>query len=551
MKTICFYFQVHQPFRIRKYRFFDIGNDHYYWDDYANKSILRKVAEKCYLPANKLFLQLIKEWGCRFKISYSISGDVIDQFQMFAPDVLDSFRRLADTGCVEFLGETFSHSLSALRSKNEFIEQVEDHTKLTEMFFGQKPKVFRNTELIYSDSIGEMIADLGFNAMISEGAKHVLGWKSPNFLYCNAHNPKLKILLRNYRLSDDIAFRFSNRSWSEWPLSTDKFLSWILATEAKEEIFNIFLDYESFGEHQWAETGIFDFLKDLPRKALTNGLQFKTPSEVAASYDPVGTIHVPYPISWADEERDLTAWLGNELQDEAFSSLYDLYDRVKTCTDPHIQRDWKYLQTSDHFYYMCTKWFSDGDVHKYFNPYGSPYEAYINYMNVLSDFIDRLNKLVPAANQADKTTSPAIDEKPTVATMGKTKTIKKTDVGKKAVGKKAKEKKTKEKKVAVKKTTEGKKTKENKTEIKKVKPATVASKNSQPAKAAIKKTVIKKAKAVKPAKVIVVAKAEKKLAPSGSVKGKAKTIAKKTQVKKPGKPVIKKGGKNTGKTKKK
>lgn len=507
MKTICFYFQVHQPFRIRKYRFFDIGNDHYYWDDYANKSILRKVAEKCYLPANKLMLQLIKEWGCRFKISYSLSGNVIDQLQMYAPDVLDSFKRLADTGCVEFLGETFSHSLSALRSKEEFIEQVQDHSKLIEMFFGQKPKVFRNTELIYSDEIGEMIADLGFKAMLSEGAKHVLGWKSPNFLYCNAYNPKLKVLLRNYRLSDDIAFRFSNRSWSEWPLSSDKFLSWILATDPKEEIFNIFLDYESFGEHQWAETGIFEFLKDIPRKALMNGIQFKTPSEVAASYDPVSTIHVPHPISWADEERDLTAWIGNELQDEAFTSLYDLAERVKACTDSHIQRDWKYLQTSDHFYYMCTKWFSDGDVHKYFNPYNSPYEAYINYMNVLSDFIYRLDKLSPKIEPAIEAI-PVLEKVVDAPKIAKSKVAKKTVAPKRAVIKKMPViKKT----AVVKKTTPKVLSKTKKKVSVKTKVATVASKKKVAKKAVVVKKAAIKNSAKTAKKVIKKAVVKKKL----------------------------------------
>ncbi|MBI5217709.1 MAG: polysaccharide deacetylase family protein [Bacteroidia bacterium] len=401
MRTICLYFQVHQPNRIRRYRFFDIGNDHYYWDDYTNRSILRKVAEKCYLPANKVFLKLIKEWGRRFKISYSLSGAILEQFEMFAPDVLDSFKKLADTGCVEFLAETYAHSLVSMKCKIEFAEQVKQHSEKIEKLFGQKPKVFRNTELIYSDSIGEMVAEMGFNAMLTEGAKHILGWKSPNFLYCNAINPKLKVLLRNFRLSDDITFRFSNQAWSEWPLTADKLIGWINTFDPKENLINLFMDYETFGEHQWAETGIFNFIKSIPEKALANSITFSTPSEAAAHLDPVSAIHVPNPISWADEERDLTAWLGNELQDEAFSSLYALAPKVKKCNDPEIKRDYNYLQTSDHFYYMCTKWFSDGDVHKYFNPYNSPYEAYINYMNALSDFIDRLDKLCPDTDEKD------------------------------------------------------------------------------------------------------------------------------------------------------
>lgn len=394
MRRLCFYFQVHQPFRLRRYRFFDIGNDHFYFDDYANRSIMKKVAEKCYLPANNTFLNLIKEYGSQVKICYSLSGTVIDQFEMYAPEVLDSFKKLADTGKVEFLAETYSHSLSALKCKEEFQRQVKMQMKKVKEHFGVKPKVFRNTELIYSDEIGAMVAEMGFEAMITEGAKHILGWKSPNYLYCNAINPKLKVLLKNFRLSDDIAFRFSNRDWESWPLTTEKFVGWLNELDPKEEVVNLFMDYETFGEHQWKETGIFEFIKALPRALFASSdFVFATPSEIAAQVDPVGDIHVPYPISWADEERDLTAWLGNELQDEAFNKLYSLCEKVRNKKDMELQKDWMYLQTSDHFYYMCTKWFSDGDVHKYFNPYDTPYEAFINYMNVLSDFIIRLEKI--------------------------------------------------------------------------------------------------------------------------------------------------------------
>lgn len=393
MRTICFYFQVHQPFRLKRYRFFDIGNDHYYFNDFENKSIMRKVAEKCYLPANQTFLDLINEYGDNFKIAYSISGVAIDQFEMYAPDVLESFKRLVATGKVEILEETYSHSLSALKSREEFERQVKMHRDKVKQVFGVEPKVFRNTELIYADWIGEYVADMGYKGMITEGAKHILGWKSPNYLYCNAINPKLKLLLKNFKLSDDIAFRFSNRDWEEFPLTTEKFVSWLNALDPKEEIVNLFMDYETFGEHQWAETGIFEFLKALPNAVFKySNFTFSTPSEIVENLDPVGAIHVPHPISWADEERDLTAWLGNELQDEAFNNLYKLYDRVKELNDPDVWKDWLYLQTSDHFYYMCTKWFSDGDVHKYFNPYDSPYEAFVNFMNILSDFIIRLEK---------------------------------------------------------------------------------------------------------------------------------------------------------------
>lgn len=392
MKTICFYFQVHQPFRLRRYRFFDIGEHHNYFDDFANRSIMRKVAEKSYLPTNNLMLDLINEFGARFKISYSISGIALDQFEMYAPDVLESFRKLAETGCVEFLAETYSHSLSSLKDRGEFEKQVFAQSKRIEELFGKKPKSFRNTELIYSDEIGAMVADMGYKAMLTEGAKHILGWKSSNYLYTNAINPKLKLLLKNFRLSDDIAFRFSNRGWSEWPLTAEKYVSWLNKIEPREEIVNLFMDYETFGEHQWIETGIFDFMHAFPRQIFSDSdFEFLTPSEAADKHQPISVLHVPNPISWADEERDLTAWLGNDLQNEAFNNLYAFAEKIGKIDDEDIQRDWKYLQTSDHFYYMCTKWFSDGDVHKYFNPYDTPYEAFINFMNILSDFTIRVN----------------------------------------------------------------------------------------------------------------------------------------------------------------
>lgn len=396
MKTICLYFQIHQPFRFRRYRFFDIGNDHYYYDDYSNESIMRKVADKCYIPANNILLDLIREFGADFKVAFSISGIAIDQFELYAPDVLDSFRLLAKTGSVEFLAETNAHSLVALKDKKEFFQQVQTHSEKIERYFGQKPKIFRNTELIYSDHMGAMVSELGFQAMLTEGAKHVLGWKSPNYLYYNAIEPKLKVLLKNFKLSDDIAFRFSNKDWSEWPLTTEKFADWLNSMDKKEEIINLFMDYETFGEHQWLETGIFDFLKALPGTILSRTkFGFNTPSEIIKKFQPVAAVQCPNPISWADEERDLTAWLGNELQEEAFNKLYDLSDRVAQCKDPGILKDWEYLQTSDHFYYMCTKFFSDGAVHAYFNPYESPYDAFINYMNVLSDFQVRVKEAVP------------------------------------------------------------------------------------------------------------------------------------------------------------
>ena len=397
MRTICFYFQVHQPFRLRRYRFFDIGNDHYYYDDFSNESILQKVAQKCYLPANELMLDLIQKNKGKFKIAYSISGIAMDQFRLYAPEVLESFKKLADTGQVEFLSETYAHSLSALKGKEEFERQVRAHDQLIKEHFGQEPKVFRNTELIYSDEIGAMVADMGFKAMLTEGAKHVLGWKSPNYLYCNAINPKLKLLLKNFKLSDDIAFRFSNKTWSDYPLTADKFVDWLNQIPEKEEVVNLFMDYETFGEHQWKETGIFDFLEALPENVFKNSpFTFSTPSEVARKLQVVSAVNVPNPISWADEERDLTAWLGNELQNEAFDKLYSLGEKVYESGNEGIKQDYAYLQVSDHFYYMSTKFYSDGEVHSYFNPYDTPYDAFINYMNVLSDFEIRVNAAVNA-----------------------------------------------------------------------------------------------------------------------------------------------------------
>jgi alpha-amylase len=399
MRSICFYFQVHQPVRLKTYRFFDIGRDHYYYDDYLNRTIIKRVATKCYLPANKIIQSIIKEYGSAFKVSYSLSGTVLEQLEMVAPEVIESFQKLAATGSVEFLAETYAHSLASLNNKDEFTEQVRLHSKTIERLFGHKPKTFRNTELIYSDDIGEMVQEMGYDVMLTEGAKHILGWKSPNYLYCSARTPKLKLLLRNFRLSDDISFRFSLQNWSEWPLTATKFAAWLRNVPEQEEVVNIFIDYETFGEHQWKETGIFDFLKDMPKKILSRTeFKFRTPAELSEKLQPVAAIHVASPISWADEERDLTAWLGNELQDAAFSSLYAVGQRMNHIDDPDLKHDWYNLQASDHFYYMCTKWFSDGEVHKYFNPYSSPYDSFINYMNVVSDFILRVDKKLGQAS---------------------------------------------------------------------------------------------------------------------------------------------------------
>ena len=391
MKTVCLYFQVHQPWRLKKYRFFNMGKDHNYLDDLSNRAIMQKVARQCYLPMNALLETLIKQHNGALRLSFSITGSAVEQFKAYAPEVLDSFKRLADTGCVEFLGETYSHSLSSLYSVDEFKQEVKLHQAMLKEEFGVKPTAFRNTELIYSDSIAQAVEAMGFKTMLAEGAKHVLGWKSPNFVYTDAVDNKLRLLLRNYKLSDDIAFRFSNEGWEEWPLTADKFAQWVAAETG--DVVNLFMDYETFGEHQKASTGIFDFMKALPEALLATGeVSFATVSEAAKSLQPVAVLHCPHAMSWADEERDVTAWLGNDLQNEAFGKLYALAPKVKKAKNKDFDYVWHFMQNSDHFYYMATKWFSDGDVHSYFNPYGSAYEAFINYMNVLADFEIELNK---------------------------------------------------------------------------------------------------------------------------------------------------------------
>ena len=398
-KSICLYFQVHQPNRLRLYRFFDIGKDSHYYDDFANRTILRRVAQKCYLPMNALLLELIEANKGAFKVAFSISGSVLEQFDRYAPEVIESFRKLAQTGCVEFLSETYYHSLASLASPIEFKNQVLKHRAAIEHYFGVTPKAFRNTELIYSDAIGEMVYDMGFKTMLTEGARHVLGWKSPNFVYSCAQAKNLKLLLKNSNLSDDIAFRFSDRGWSDWPLTGEKYLSWIKSAAQNEEIVNLFMDYETFGEHQKAASGIFDFMRYFPETVLNDGeFEFVTPTQAAKKHRPVGDLDVMDPISWADEERDVTAWLGNELQNDAFNKLNDQAEKLALLNDEALWSDFGHLQESDHFYDMCTKFFSDGAVHKYFNPYDTPYEAFINYMNVLSDFILRVDDAISVSD---------------------------------------------------------------------------------------------------------------------------------------------------------
>jgi len=388
MPSVCFYFQVHQPMRLRHYTVFD--EDERYFDESKNAAICKKVANKCYLPANRMLLKLIQKHKGRFKIAYSLTGVLLEQLEIYAPEVLSTFHALAETGCVEFLAETYYHSLSFLYSRQEFVEQVNKHVAAMESLFGQTPTVFRNTELIYNNELALLIEAMGcFDAVITEGADHILGLRSPSFVYRPKGCRHVKLLLKNYSLSDDIAFRFSNRQWAEWPLTAEKFAQWVSAVNGNGNVVNLFMDYETFGEHQWADTGIFDFMRQLPDEILKHpDNNFKTPSEVAAGYDASGIVDVPHVISWADTERDLSAWLGNPMQSNAVHELYRLERRIKRVNDPCIVSDWRKLQTSDHFYYMCTKFFADGDVHKYFNPYDSPYDSYINFMNVL----DQLQK---------------------------------------------------------------------------------------------------------------------------------------------------------------
>ena len=425
-KSICLYFQVHQPTRLRLYRFFDIGKDSHYYDDFANRTILRRVAQKCYLPMNALMLQLLKQYKGKFRIAYSISGSAMEQFQRFAPEVIDSFRALAQTGYVEFLGETYYHSLASLASQSEFTHQVQKHKAAVEELFGVTPTAFRNTELIYSNGIGEMVYGLGYKTMLTEGARHIMGWKNPNFVYDDMTQPHLKLLLRNYNLSDDIAFRFSNRGWEMWPLTAEKYLGWVKESAKDDDIVNLYMDYETFGEHQSAASGIFDFMKALPGAVLADGtFDFVTPTQATRKYKSVGGLDVMDPISWADEERDLTAWLGNELQQEAFNKVYAMTEKLSIVNQPELWEDFGHLQESDHFYYMCTKFFSDGEVHKYFNPYDTPYEAFINYMNVISDFQIRLDE-ARAALDVKETAAVELASTPKAAPRAKAPVKKKT-----------------------------------------------------------------------------------------------------------------------------
>jgi alpha-amylase len=387
---LCLYCQVHQPYRVRRYRVFDVGTGADYFDDARNREILRRVADKCYLPATRLLTDAVARSEGRFKLALSLSGTLLEQLAAWAPDALEAFQRLVATGGVEILGETYYHSLAALTDPEEFGTQVALHRDTVIRLFGRQPTVFRNTELIYDDAIAPQVQRMGYTGMLVEGAERALGWRSANHVYEAASAPGLRLLPRNYRLSDDVGFRFSNREWDGWPLTADRWASWVAGSGGRST--HIFLDYETFGEHQWAETGIFEFLRHLPAELDRRGIRCVHPSELAARA-PVGTLSFPTPTSWADVERDTSAWLGNRMQRAAHERLYRLGREIRAGGDAHRLDAWRRLTTSDHCYYMCTKWFADGDVHKYFNPYESPYDAFVAFMNVLTD----LERALPAA----------------------------------------------------------------------------------------------------------------------------------------------------------
>lgn len=405
MKAISFYFQIHQPVRLKRYRFFDIGNDHYYYDDFLNEDIITRIAERAYIPAAQTLLKMIEESKGAFRCAISITGTAIEQFEQHVPEFIDLLKRLADTGKVEFLAETYAHSLASLTDTEEFVEQVRAHDEKLNTLFGVKPKVFRNTELIYSDDIAPVVYSMGYKGVITEGAKHILGWKSPNYVYAAATAPKLKILLKNAKLSDDISFRFGNTSWDAYPLTADKYIDWIANTPKEEQVVNLSMGLETFGELQSQQTGILQFLAALPRFAAERGIEFCTPSEVIAKLKPVGELSIPTPISWADEARDTSAWLGNKLQNEAFNKLYSVSERVRLCEDRRLKQDWNYLQASDHLFYMSTKHLADGEVHSHFSPYETPFQAFTNYMNVLADFIVRVEEQYPLSIENEELNS--------------------------------------------------------------------------------------------------------------------------------------------------
>lgn len=405
MKAVCFYFQIHQPFRLKRYRFFDIGNDHYYYDDFLDDDIVTRIAQQSYIPAAETLLRMIESSKGKFRCAISVSGVALEQFEVFVPEFVDLLKQLAATGAVEFMAQPYGNSLASLTDPEEFERSVREHTEKIENLFSLKPRVFHNTEMIYSDDIAPMILSMGYNACVTEGAKHILGWKSPDYIYTAASAPRLKLLLRNAKLSEDITFRFSDTSWSEYPLNADKYIGWIADAPAEEQIFNIFLNMEVLGSQQPRQTGIFEFFEALPRFAAERGVEFMLPGDAIRKIKAVGELSVMHPISWADEAADVSAWLGNDLQHEAFDKLYGISERVRLCDDRRLRQDWNYLQSADHFFYMSTKRRSDGSMHAQFSPYDTPFDAFTNYMNVLADFIVRVEEQYPLSIENEELNS--------------------------------------------------------------------------------------------------------------------------------------------------
>ena len=405
MKSICLIFQIHQPFRLKRYRFFDIGNDHYYYDDFANDEIVSRIGNNSYLPTLHTLRDMQREYGNKFRIAISITGTAIEQLQQYVPEVIEELKALTDTGCVELLSGTYSHSLAAVEDPHEFRRQVEAHDALIREVFEYQPTFMQNTELIYDDDIALQIAAMGFKGTLTDGAKHILGWRSPDYVYKSAVVPKLNLLHTNDKLSGDISRNFNNPTWDQYPLTAVKYMGWIAALPEDEQVVNLLLSMETFGEFLPANTGIFDFLRALPRFAQESGIEMLTPSQAIKNYKPVAELSVPYPISWADEARDISAWKGNVLQNSALEKLYSVAERVNLATDRRLKQDWKYLQSADHFFYMSTKQLADGASHALFSPYDSPYNAYINYMNVLADFLVRVEEQYPASIENEELNS--------------------------------------------------------------------------------------------------------------------------------------------------
>ena len=394
MKTICLYFEIHQIIHLKRYRFFDIGTDHYSYDDYANETSISNIAENSYIPALKTLIDMARKSEGAFKVALSLSGVGLEQLERYAPQVIDLLQELNETGCVEFIAEPYSHGLASLAPNGEqsFREEVKRQVDKINQLFGQKPRIFRNSSLIYDDEIGGLVADMGFKGMLTEGAKHILGWKSPHYLYHCALNPNLKVFTRDYKLSDDISLRFSNPSWEAYPLMADKYMDWIAQSPEEDGVFNIFMELCALGIYQPLSSNILEFLSSLPATAKEREIGFQTPSEVIKTHKSVSSIEVPYPMSWNDEERDISCWLGNVMQREAFNKLYSIGERVILTNDRHIRQDWDYLQASNNFRFMTTK---NNAVSMDRGIYESPYDAFTNYMNILGDFLQRVNWALP------------------------------------------------------------------------------------------------------------------------------------------------------------